>query len=368
MTVSLRVVLDQVVSPTSPDLAAASRHLLTALAETAPSGCEVSGIMPGVRAAEARDDAAFAELASIWRAPVGRRELAAAWRVGTGLGAAGGMVHSPTLMAPLVRHDRAHDHDQTVVTLWSLEPWTAPERLDRGDAAWQRAMLKRAVRFADAVVVPTHAMAAELAEIAPLGARIRVIAGAPSSGVRRAVDATAAPRGLTLPERYVVLAGPARDLTAAFRAVAGMGIDVVVLADEDDDPAQILAAARGEGVSEDRLLAPHLPEASERAEVLANALVVVAPSEAPTFPWRALEALAAGAPLVAAHTAQNEELFADGAQLVNPADHDDLGEAVRSIIEDEALTARLKILSSDRARAFSWRDAAERVWQLHAEL
>lgn len=367
VTVSLRVVLDQVVNPTSPDLAAASRHLLAALTETAPSGCEVSGIMPGGRAAEARDGAAVAELASIWRAPVGRRELAAAWRVGAGL-AAGGMIHSPTLMAPLVRHDRAHDHDQTVVTLWSLEPWTGPEGLDRGDVAWQRAMLKRAVRFADAVVVPTHAMAAELAEIVPLGARIRVIAGAPGAEVRRAADGTPAPRVLGLPERYVVLAGPVRHLSAALRAAAGTGIDVVVLADEGDDPAQILAVAQGEGVSEDRLLAPHMPEASERAHVLANALVVVAPSEASTFPWRALEALAAGAPLVAAHTAQNEELFADGAQLVNPADHDDLGEAVRSIIEDETLAARLKILSSDRARAFSWRDAAERVWQLHAEL
>ena len=30
--------------------------------------------------------------------------------------------------------------------------------------------------------------------------------------------------------------------------------------------------------------------------------------------------------------------------------------------------ARLGVLASDRARAFSWRDSAERVWQLHADL
>lgn len=368
VTVSLRVVLDQLVSPTSTDLADASRHLLAALAATTPSGCEVAGIIPGLRAEDMTDQDALADLADVWKAPVERRQLAAAWRVGTGLGAAGGMIHSPTLMAPLVRHDRAHDHDQTVVTVWGLDAWTAPERLERGDAAWQRAMLKRAVRFADAVVVPTHAMAAELAEIAALGARIRVIAGAASTGVRPTADGQASSRGLGLPERYIAVAGAALDLAAVFQAVAGLDIDVVVLGDGSDDPPRISALAIDKGISVDRVRSPHLPAASDRASVLTNAVAVVAPSGASVFPWRALEALAVGAPLVAARTAQNEEIFADGAFFVDVADSEALGDAVRRVISDEVLTARLKVLSADRARAFSWRDAAERVWQLHAEL
>ena len=32
------------------------------------------------------------------------------------------------------------------------------------------------------------------------------------------------------------------------------------------------------------------------------------------------------------------------------------------------IVERLAVLASDRARAFSWRDSAERVWQLHADL
>lgn len=368
MTVSLRVVLDQVVSPTSTDLADASRHLLAELVQTAPSGCDVAGIVPRSRAEEAHDDGTLANLDAVWRAPIERRQLAAAWRAGTGLGAAGGMIHSPTLMAPLVRHDRAHDHDQTVVTLWSLEGWTAPERFDRGEVAWQRAMLKRAVRFADAVVVPTHAMAEELAEIAPLGGRIRVIAGAPASGTDHGAEGLASSRTLGLPERYIAVVGRPVEVGPVFRAVAGLGVNVVVVDDGNEDPSRILALADNAGISHDRVRAPHLPDVSERAAVLANALAAVAPSVVTTFPWRALEALSVGAPLVAARTAQNEELFAEGALYVDADEADEVGEAVRRVAEDEALAARLRVLSADRARGFSWRDAAERVWQLHAEL
>jgi hypothetical protein len=38
------------------------------------------------------------------------------------------------------------------------------------------------------------------------------------------------------------------------------------------------------------------------------------------------------------------------------------------VLDDGALRERLSVLASDRARAFSWRDSAERVWQLHADL
>ena len=41
MTVHLNVVLDQLVAPTEPELALASRELAGALVAAAPAGCEV---------------------------------------------------------------------------------------------------------------------------------------------------------------------------------------------------------------------------------------------------------------------------------------------------------------------------------------
>ena len=46
MTATLRVMLDQLVAPTEPDLAEATRELARALVIGAPAGCEVEGIAP----------------------------------------------------------------------------------------------------------------------------------------------------------------------------------------------------------------------------------------------------------------------------------------------------------------------------------
>ena len=178
MVTTLRVMLDQLAAPTEHALAEASRDLTRALIAGAPAGCEVEGIAPA-----GTSDVGIPGLAGVRRTALARRELSGALQLGLGTGIAGGMIHSPTLFAPLVRHDRVHDHDQTVVTVWDLRAWESGAELPRGVAAWQKAILKRAARFADAVVVPTHSLAVRLGEIAPsLADRVRVVAGAAPLG------------------------------------------------------------------------------------------------------------------------------------------------------------------------------------------
>ena len=45
-----------------------------------------------------------------------------------------------------------------------------------------------------------------------------------------------------------------------------------------------------------------------------------------------------------------------------------LAAAIDSVANDSELATRLGILGEDRARLFSWRASAEKVWQLHADL
>ena len=42
--------------------------------------------------------------------------------------------------------------------------------------------------------------------------------------------------------------------------------------------------------------------------------------------------------------------------------------AIASVVGDPALLRRLHTTGLDRAKAFSWKDSAEKVWQLHADL
>src|SRR5690606_2841463 len=126
-------------------------------------------------------------------------------------------------LAPLVKHDRVHDPDQTTITLWDLTAWEAPQTLPKTEVAWQRAMLKRAVKHADAVVVPSHAIGERLGEIAPLSDRIRVIAGAAPTGLAMGTDASNRRADLLLPsDDYLVLTGAPETLVAGFRAASAL--------------------------------------------------------------------------------------------------------------------------------------------------
>ena len=121
------------------------------------------------------------------------------------------MIHSPTLFAPLVRHDRVHDNDQTVVTVWDLRPVGGARRAGRSPWSPGTARCSSArSKHADAVVVPTHSMAARLGELAPLGERIRVIAGAAPLGFAVPTDEVGRRRALDLPEGFVLLSGARR--------------------------------------------------------------------------------------------------------------------------------------------------------------
>jgi glycosyltransferase involved in cell wall biosynthesis len=364
VTVALRVVLDQLVTPSAPTLVEASRELTRALAATAPSGCVVEGIVPSPGLSEA--DAA--PLAGIDRLSLGRRELAASWQLGIVPGVGEGMIHSPTLLAPLVRHDRANETHQIVATLWDLRAWEAPDMMSRTEVIWHRAMLKRAERHADAIVVPTHAMASRLSDLGRFGRRIRVISGAAPTDHRVPGDVVGRLRALDLPSSFVAVSGGRAEsdgLASAFRGVveSGSTADVVVIDCPEGMEPRTVEIASAAGLPAARLHVRGSLDAWDRAAVLGSASVFLAPSARSDWPWRVVEALTLGVPIVAADSPVHREVLVD-AGLLAPTDA--LGEALAGA-EGEA-SARLRVLSTDRAQAFSWRDAADQVWRLHADL
>ena len=379
MTALLRVVLDQVVAPIDADLAMASRELARALVAAAPSGCAVEGIVPAVADAAGTLEGAVPGLSDLTRMSLPRRALAAAWQLGVTPGIGGGMIHSPTLLAPLVKHDRVHDHDQTVLTLWDLDAWERPAELGRTTVSWHKAMLKRAVKFADAVVVPSHAAAARVAELGKLGDRLRVISGAAPAGFAVPVDEIGRRRELDLPEGFVLVAGssaPSSQLTDAFAAVVGSGADlpvVVIDTPEGDEPA-VTELAAAAGLAEGRVQVRGTLEDADRAAVFGGAVALLAPSRLTGFPWRVVEALAVGVPVVAVDTPTHRGVVLDGGVLVDGGDglddavSDALADGLVQVLASTAAVERFAVLAADRGRAFSWQGAAERVWQLHADL
>jgi glycosyltransferase involved in cell wall biosynthesis len=362
MTVTLRVVLDQLVGAPASEATAVSAEVARALVATAPRDCDVAALVPsGDTAALAREVPGLARVDAVG---MPRSATLTSWQLGVAPGVGGGLIHSPTLAAPLVRHDRINDNDQTVVTLWELPDLT--DAASKTAALAHKAMLKRAERHADAVIVPTHAIAERLAATTKLRGRVRVIAGAAPQGFAVPGDAIGRRRALVVPDRVLVLdgSGADADLDAGFAAAlcGAPDVPIVVLGAADLRVDRVRARAEQAGVPSAHLRVLAGLDAHDRAAVLEAAVAVVAPSRASAFPWRVVEAFAVGVPVIASDSDDHREIIVDGGVLAEPAE---LGATLHDALDD---TARLRVLARDRGRSFAWLDHAARVWELHAEL
>lgn len=357
---TMRVIVDDIVSGGPGRLPRYAEDLTRALLAATPRGADVAGFV----AASPEDDYALLNerlpgLKILHKSALTRRQLAAAWHRGFTALPGSGVVHAPSLFAPMRKHDRAvSPGDQTVVTIHDAIAWTHPELLPSRVASWTRAMGTRAERYADAVVVPTHAVAADLEEHLGFAGRLRVIGGAPSTALVLSDDAAARRSRLGLPDRYVVavIEGDGRNGFARL-AAASPGVPVVVLTETGE--ASIVDGVEAFTLIEDAADA-------DRAAVLAGAALFVQPSVAAGFGAAMLDAMSLGVPVVATDLPALQETAADAALFV-PAD-DDLGDAIRGLLEDDDARERLGVSGRDRSKAFTWRDAAEKVWQLHADL
>ncbi len=221
---TLRVVVDEFVADSPGGIGRYAEELTRQLITVAPAGCDVQGIASAFPP-QTMDDitARLPGIAGITRLPLAHRELSLAWQSGISLAGGRGMVHAPSLFAPLGKHDRLNEGDQVTVTIHDVLPWSSPESMSASSVLWHKAMARRARKHADAIVVPTHAVAEQLAEFVDFGDRVRVIGGAPASTLRLPADADARAARLELPEHFVLTMGsiaPRKGVADLIRAMA----------------------------------------------------------------------------------------------------------------------------------------------------
>ncbi|MCI4658387.1 glycosyltransferase family 4 protein [Cryobacterium zhongshanensis] len=380
--ITLRVIVDQMIAPVPGGIGRYTEELTRALIASAPLNCEVEGI---VSASQPEQYAAIEEalpgLAGLYKTALPRRELAAAWQLGVTTSPGPGMIHAPGLMAPLRRHDRQNDHTQVAVTVHDVLAWTHPEALTPTTVAWTKARMKRARKHADAIVVPSHAVAAQLAEIVNLGDRVRVIGGAVGTGFRLPSNSSATEllaTALDLPSEYIVTVGtlePRKGVTALITALGLPGasdLPLIVVGPDTWGEVDLGSVAEEAGLTPGRVRAmPGLTD-EELAVVISRASVLVFPSLEEGFALPIIQGFHLGTPVVHSDAPALLEAGGDAGLVVEREDAagypERLAEAIGRVLTDRALVQRLRIYGSDRAKAFSWRDSAERVWQLHADL
>jgi len=354
-------------------------ELTRALIATAPPACDVELIVSSRSKSELEEiEAQFPGATGITAASVSHAALATMWANGVRVAAGTGFLHAPSLFAPLVRGSKTAVR-QLVVTIHDTVAWTHPASLGHGEAAWMRRMAHRAAKHADAVVVPSHAVAAELAERLELGERIRVIPGAISDSIVLPDEPEVRASWLKLPEHFVLASGsmdPRTGIDALIAAAAlpdFQGMPLLIVGDDEWRGRRISEAAMMAGLPEGRVRALGAVSDSDLALLLSRASAFVAPSFAEGFGLMALEALSFGTPLVHSDEPALVELASGAGYPVVRFDAgssyaERLAAAVGSVLAGSADAEALAILGRDRAKAFSWRDSGARVWQLHAEL
>lgn len=350
------MIAEQLLAPVPGGTARYTAELLRALAETLPPAWTLSSVVarhPDIEPARVEGVAGPRML------PLPPRVLVAVWQAGVPLWPGGDAVHAPTPLAP----PRSGQGRTLSVTVHDTVPWTHPHTLTRRGVRWHRTMITRAVRRADAVVVPTSAVARELATCVPGGGTVHVV----GHGLTEAPE----PVPMELPDRYVLAIGtlePRKGIDVLVRAMALLGradVPLLLAGQRGWGGLDPLRLAREHGVPEGgvRLLG-RLPDA-ELATVLRRASVLAVPSLAEGFGLPILEAMAAGVPVVHSDVPALVEVAGGAGRVVPRGDAGALAAALRDVLGSDSLAARMVRTGTARAAQFSWRRAAQRVWELH---
>lgn len=372
---TLRVIVDQIIAPHPGGVGRYTEELTRALIATAPAGADVAGVVSASPESDyERVTTLLPGLTDLYKSALTRRELERSWLHGLSSLPGKGMVHGTGLFAPLGRHDRLNDPgNQIVVTLHDTVPWNAPQSIPSGRVSWYKGMLKRAHRHADALVVPSHAVAAQLESIADFGDRVRVIGGAVSPKLARPVDAEERAARLGLPREFLMAMGPILqhkaldDLAAAMADPLLDGIPLFLAGVSEEQASGLAREVDAEG----RIVGLGRLADADLAAALSTASVFVVPSMLEGFGLPVLEAFALGTPVVHSDDAALVEVAGEAGVAVEREGEGyphRLAKAIATVLSDSTLARNLALQGGDRVKAFSWKVSAEAVWQLHADL
>jgi glycosyltransferase involved in cell wall biosynthesis len=363
----LVVLTEQLLAPVPGGTGRYTRELVTAMAATTPPTWTVAGVSATHR------DLAAAEVPGVAgpRAlPLPRRALTALWERGVHLWPGGDAVHAPTPLAPPApRRGRC-----LVVTVHDTVPFTHPETLTRRGAAWHQAMIRRAAIRANAIVVPTAAVAEELARHAPGPATIAVVPhGVPGVLLEDVQPAQvhATTIGLDLPDTYVLAVGtvePRKGLDVLIEAMAkpyAPDLPLVVVGPRGWGEVDLTALADKHGLAPGRLRVLGRISDTDLAVVLRKAAVLAVPSRAEGFGLPVLEAMAVGTPVVHTDVPALMEVAGDAGVVVPRDDARTLAATLRAVLDDGPGTRRRVEQGLLRAEAFTWAHVAAEMWRLH---
>jgi glycosyltransferase involved in cell wall biosynthesis len=281
-----------------------------------------------------------------------------------------------TAIAPLVNPTRS-----LVIHMKTMHAFTAPESLTVGARAYRRLNYQRSVRLADAIIVNSNSLRAEIdryLEVDPQ--KVSLIYEAVDHdifkpGSRDAARAHVASFGISRPFALFVSSlwryKNCDGLLRAWRLVRNelAGRQLVILGAERDQEyaAELHTLVTDLGIADDVVFVGAVQN-EETARFYQAADLLVYPSFNETFGLPILEAMACACPVVTSNVTSMPEIAGGAALLADPHDPGSIGRSILNAIGPAASTLRTRGLS--RAQQFNWgaiADATLNVYRAAAE-
>jgi glycosyltransferase involved in cell wall biosynthesis len=156
---------------------------------------------------------------------------------------------------------------------------------------------------------------------------------------------------------------PRKNLLRTVAAARKAAPDIPLVVIGPQEPIRRLLNGDDSGIH----LIGSVPE-EELPFVLHGAVLALYPSLAEGFGLPALEALAAGVPLVTSNCSALPEVVGNAALLVDPTSIEAIAEAIGGLLENEGRRQALIQAGKARAREFSWERAASQTLAVYREI
>ncbi len=268
-----------------------------------------------------------------------------------------------------------------VVTVHDLAFVRAPETMPRVRRTYLTALCRASVARAARVVAVSRQTADDLLRFFGVpAARVAVVPNGVDArfGPASAEESTAFRRARGLPDRFLLYLGtlePRKNLERLLTAYARWRADapasqrdvkLLLAGGKGWYYTQIFAQVRALGL-ESAVLFPGFLPAAELPAWYAAALAFVYPSRFEGFGLPVLEAMACGTPVLTSTTPSLLEVAADAALTVPPDDEAALADALRLLVEQDALRAELSRRGRARAARYSWRRTAQETLAVYED-
>ncbi len=270
-----------------------------------------------------------------------------------------------TAIAPVVKSTRS-----LVIHMKTMHAFTVPETVGFGPRTYRRLNYQRSVRIADAVIVNSNSLRAEIDKYLEVDSRkVSLIYEAVdheifNPGDQGAARARIAPFGISRP--FVLFVSSlwryknADGLLRAWKMIRHElgGRQLVILGAERDQKysAELHQLAAELGITGDVVFAGGVPN-EETVHFYRAADLLAYPSFNETFGLPILEAMACACPVVTSNVSSMPEIAGGAAILTDPHDPSAIAGSILEGIGSDV--SRLRTAGLRRARDFTWEAVAE---------